>query len=184
MLDENGDGEPDTLYIADNPNPNQAVKVWRFNYEGWGASQNGYAGPYEMGATFNDGIIADFITAGTLNAGLLKTGKIQSDSGVFIDLDNGTFGIDGSAGKTDIYADSILLYDQYGNYRTGIMQYSRDGKSGYGIFFNIGSSNNAGYIYEYDGELFFATANATTGFVEENRIGWKTMNGEKVLAAY
>ena len=79
FLDENGDGEPDTLYIADNPDPTQAVKVWRFNYEGWGASQNGYGGPFEMGATFNDGIIADFITAGTLRGLNIESldGKIQ-----------------------------------------------------------------------------------------------------------
>lgn len=81
MLDENGDGEPDTLYIADNPNPTEAVKVWRFNYEGWAASQNGYDGPFEMGATFDNGIIADFITAGTLRGLFIESlnGKIQID---------------------------------------------------------------------------------------------------------
>lgn len=91
MLDEDGDGEPDTLYIADNSNPDQAVKVWRFNYEGWGASQNGYAGPYEMGATFDDGIVADFITAGTLYGLLFKAGAIESlDGKINIDLESGS----------------------------------------------------------------------------------------------
>ena len=90
LLDEDGDGEPDTLYIADNPNPTQAIKVWRFNYEGWGASQNGYGGPFEMGATFNDGIIADFITAGTLYGLLFKAGAIESlDGQIRVDLENG-----------------------------------------------------------------------------------------------
>jgi phage minor structural protein len=89
FLDENGDGEPDTLYIADNTDPEQAVKVWRFNYEGWGASKNGYNGPFEMGATFKDGIIADFITAGTLNAALVKSGVLSSvDGKAFFDLEN------------------------------------------------------------------------------------------------
>jgi phage minor structural protein len=88
LLDEDGDGEPDTLYIADNPNPMQAVKVWRFNYEGWGASKNGYSGPYEMGATFSDGIVADFITAGTLYGILFKAGIIESlDGKININLD-------------------------------------------------------------------------------------------------
>ena len=72
LLDTNGDGEPDTLYIADNPDPAKAVKVWRFNYEGWGASQNGYDGPFEMGAALGVGLYADFITAGTLNCALLN----------------------------------------------------------------------------------------------------------------
>ena len=80
FLDTNGDGEPDTLYIADNPDPTQAVKVWRFNYEGWGASKNGYNGPFEMGATLEDGFIADFITAGTLNAALVKVINIDANN--------------------------------------------------------------------------------------------------------
>lgn len=68
LLDTNCDGEPDTLYIADNPDPAQAVKVWRFNYEGWGASSNGYNGPFEMSAALGLGMYADFITVGTLTA--------------------------------------------------------------------------------------------------------------------
>lgn len=72
LLDNNGDKIPDTLYIADNPDPALAVKVWRFNYEGWGASENGYNGPFVMGATLEDGFLADFIKAGTLDAALVK----------------------------------------------------------------------------------------------------------------
>lgn len=68
LLDTNGDGMPDTLYIADNADPAQAVKVWRFNYEGWGASSNGYNGPFEMSAALGLGLYADFITVGTLTA--------------------------------------------------------------------------------------------------------------------
>lgn len=72
LLDTNGDKMPDTLYIADNPDPALAVKVWRFNYEGWAASKQGYNGPFEMGATFDTGILADFIKAGTLDASIVK----------------------------------------------------------------------------------------------------------------
>lgn len=79
LLDTNGDGDPDTLYIADNPDPSLARKVWRFNYEGWGASENGYNGPFKMGATLKDGLLADFITAGTLNAALVKVINLIAD---------------------------------------------------------------------------------------------------------
>ncbi len=72
LLDTDGDKMPDTLYIADNTDPALAVKVWRFNYEGWAASQKGYNGPFEMGATFDTGILADFIKAGTLDASIVK----------------------------------------------------------------------------------------------------------------
>jgi phage minor structural protein len=90
FLDTNEDGEPDTLYIADNPDPMQAVKVWRFNYEGWGASKNGYNGPFKMGATFDTGIVSDIITAGTLNGWLFKAGMIESlDGKININLSSG-----------------------------------------------------------------------------------------------
>ena len=87
LLDTNDDGEPDELYIADNADTNQAVKVWRFNYNGWAASKNGYSGPFEFGATLEDGLLANFVTAAQLVAGTIKS----ADSGktFFLDLDNG-----------------------------------------------------------------------------------------------
>lgn len=91
LLDTNGDGEPDELYIADDPDPAKAKKVWRFNYEGWAASSTGYNGPYTMGATIAGGIQAWMITAANLVAG-----TIASQQGNFlINLDGGT--IDTSA---------------------------------------------------------------------------------------
>ena len=80
-------GEPDELYIADNADPSQAVKVWRFNYNGWAASKNGYSGPFEFGATLEDGLLANFVTAAQLVAGTIKS---QDDGKTFfLDLDNG-----------------------------------------------------------------------------------------------
>lgn len=101
LLDTNDDDMPDTLYIADNPSPLLASKVWRFNYEGWGASANGYSGPFTMGATFDQGFIADFITAGTLSADRIGANSISvskltgsiANGDWKIDLDNGTMSI-------------------------------------------------------------------------------------------
>ena len=100
LLDTNGDGEPDELYIADSPDPSKAKKVWRFNYKGWAASEKGYDGPYTMGATIAGGIQAWMITAAHLIAG-----TIASEQGnFFINLDGGT--IDTSAeGSTYTNAD-------------------------------------------------------------------------------
>lgn len=100
MLDTNDDGAPDELYIADNPDPTQAMKVWRFNYEGWAASETGYDGPYTVGATVSGGIQAWMVTAAHLVAG-----TIASEQGNFlINLDGGT--IDTSAqGNTYTNAD-------------------------------------------------------------------------------
>lgn len=85
LLDTDGDGDPDTLYIADNADPALAQKVWRFNYEGWGASSNGYNGPFEMSAALGMGMYADFITVGILTAIRIQSADGRSSW----DLSNG-----------------------------------------------------------------------------------------------
>lgn len=82
LLDTNGDGEPDTLYIADDPDPAEAQMVWRFNYQGWAASQNGYNGPFTLGATFADGgtLYANVLKVLNINANNITTGTINADN--------------------------------------------------------------------------------------------------------
>ena len=86
ILDTDGDGMPDTLYVADNSDPALATKVWRWNYEGWAGSKTGYVGPFVLGATLEDGLLADSVTAANLIAGTITS----KDSGetFFLDLDN------------------------------------------------------------------------------------------------
>lgn len=86
LIDTNADGKPDELYVADNEDPSQAVKVWRWNYQGWAGSKNGYNGPFELGATLEDGILANAITAANLIAGTIKSADGKT---FFLDLDNG-----------------------------------------------------------------------------------------------
>lgn len=82
LLDTDQDGEPDTLYIADSPDPETARMVWRFNYQGWGASQNGYNGPFQLGATFQDGgtLFANVLKVMNIDADNITTGTINADS--------------------------------------------------------------------------------------------------------
>ena len=114
LLDTNNDGWPDTLYIADNPDPAQAVKVWRFNYEGWGASKNGFNGPFVLGATLEHGILAEAITAAQLIAGHIKSADGKT---FFLDLDNGILKMNATeftvAGKSvdTIVSGAVTAYD-------------------------------------------------------------------------
>ena len=84
LLDTNNDGMADELYIADNVDPAQAVKVWRWNYQGWAASTSGYNGPFTMGATLEDGLLANFVTAAHLVAGTIASADGTS---FYLDLD-------------------------------------------------------------------------------------------------
>lgn len=128
LLDTNGDGEPDTLYIADNPDPAQAVKVWRFNYEGWGASSNGYNGPFEMSAALGLGMYADFITVGTLTAIRIQSADgrsswdLASGSSIFnsnsIVINSTNFKLDAAGNVTA----SGVFDSVSGNLRTSVRQ--------------------------------------------------------------
>jgi len=78
VLNRDANGNPYELLIMDKPSVTTATKVWRFNQNGWGYSSTGYGGTYRMAATIDSGIVADYITAGTL-------------TGLTIDNGNGTF---------------------------------------------------------------------------------------------
>lgn len=134
LLDTNDDGEPDTLYIADNPDPAQAVKVWRFNYQGWAASRNGYNGPFEMGATLDDGLLANFVTAAHLTAGTIQS---QDGTTFNLNLDTGVLQIGGYASKTELATSGGTVISG-GNITTGTMSADRI----YGGTLSLGGNNN------------------------------------------
>lgn len=88
-VDENG--QPQELYILDKPSIEDAVNVIRLNKNGLGFSNDGYNGTFANAWTIDGKMVADFITTGTLNADLIKSGKIsgKKNSNVYFDLDNG-----------------------------------------------------------------------------------------------
>lgn len=91
-----GAKEPDEVLIMDKPDIATATRVWRWNKSGLGYSSTGYNGPYGLAMTQDGAIVADFITAGTLNAALIRAGVLQDKTGkVFkLDLDAGTLDAD------------------------------------------------------------------------------------------
>lgn len=90
------------IIIGDTKDINTMTNVWRFNNGGLGHSKTGYYGEFGTAITQDGQIVADFITTGVLNAGLIKTGLLKSFNGVsWINLDNGTFD----------YANGNLSYD-------------------------------------------------------------------------
>ena len=57
-----------------------AVNVWRFNSAGLGHSSTGYDGTYTTAITYDGKIVADFITAGTLNGNILQAGSVTAEA--------------------------------------------------------------------------------------------------------
>ena len=74
-------GQPYELLVMDAPDIGEAVNIWRWNVGGLGFSHNGYNGPYETAITADGQIVADFITAGTLAANIIKAGVLSSQDG-------------------------------------------------------------------------------------------------------
>ena len=144
LLDTDDDGEPDTLYIADNPDPAQARKVWRFNYNGWAASQNGYNGPFVMGATLNDGLLADFVTAANLTAGTIHSADGET---FYLNLDTGEMRLGGYVSKAELATSGSTVING-GNITTGTMTANRIRG---GVFKVGGTDDQEGIIDVYDG---------------------------------
>lgn len=79
MADANG--KPQEILIMDTDDITTAQKVWRWNLNGLGYSSTGYDGTYGTAITMNGAIVADYITTGTLNAGVIKAGILSDGAG-------------------------------------------------------------------------------------------------------
>lgn len=77
VFNTDANGNPNEILIMDNPDTTLAVNVWRWNSSGLGFSSNGYNGPYTTAITYDGKIVADFITAGTLNANYISGGTLK-----------------------------------------------------------------------------------------------------------
>lgn len=105
----------DTLYM-DTPNIETAQNILRIGQSGIGFSHSGVNGPYTNAWTIDGQFVADFITAGTLNASIITAGILQSSNGkTSINLEtgeaqiNGTFETAGVDSGGDIYSVQISL---------------------------------------------------------------------------
>lgn len=194
LLDNDGDGLPDTLYIADDPDPNLAKKVWRYNYEGWGASKTGYNGPFTMGATLDDGLLADFITTGKIKAANIDVTDLvvkalqTSNNDSLININGGQISIEGqrggymqlvSLGKPEIHTE---VEDKVAWFTADLLQFSkRNANNG---------SITMGVLISWptiDGEeinTMSAPATKTTRlWVNDIEAEWKEINGVRTLVA-
>ena len=94
VIRQDGNGKPIEILIMDTADVATAQKVWRWNLGGLGYSSTGINGPYGLAITQDGAIVADFITAGTMDASLIKAGILESfDTTTWINMLNGTFSL-------------------------------------------------------------------------------------------
>lgn len=107
------------IYIADNKDLDNAVKVWRWNSGGLGYSTNGKDGPFGLAMTQDGQIVADYIKSGNLDCSVLNVSNIHGDS-ILVDTIGALNGINQ---ETDSYQYiKTGLLDSNGNYGIAIGQ--------------------------------------------------------------
>ena len=107
-------GKRQEMLIMDTEDVGTAAKVWRFNLGGMGYSRNGYDGPYTLAITQDGAIVADFITAGTLTANVIKAGRLASvaNTANFWDMTSGEFVLKSIGATNGIhYQNGVLVID-------------------------------------------------------------------------
>lgn len=134
----NAEGQPYEILIMDQPTIDTATKVWRWNNGGLGYSKNGYNGPYTTAITQGGAIVADFITAGVLNAAIITAGILQSKDGSSSwNLDTGDVKITGTldtvwsgAGYNAVVSGAgVSFYRDQGQTQAGTIQSVYNGLS-------------------------------------------------------
>lgn len=112
--------KPQEILIMDTEDMATAVKVWRWNINGFGYSSNGINGPYETAITMDGHILGKFIYALEIAAGEITTGRLKSvDGSIYFDLDTGEAAVTKLIGKGSSFSATMGGQDFFG--------YSMDG---------------------------------------------------------
>lgn len=104
VIGRNAAGQPNEIFIMDQPDTTQAVSVIRLNKNGIGFSTQGINGPYTNAWTIDGHLVADFMDTGTLSATIIKAGVLSDPNGNFI--------LDLPTGATTIKKGTITLGDK------------------------------------------------------------------------
>ena len=98
VFNVNAEGEPQEILIMDTDDIQTAVNVIRMNLAGIGFSTHGYNGPFETAWTIDGHFVADYIDTGTLDADLIKAGRIEDNAGNnYWDMVTGDFKLSAAA---------------------------------------------------------------------------------------
>lgn len=155
----NAAGQPQEILVMDTDNINTAVHVIRINQNGIGFSSTGYQGPFTSAWTIDGSFVADFITSGTLNANVIRTGLITDTQGISSwNLTSGVFStVEATIGPFHLDhtgftynkdnptgAQASLTYLGVMFKGAGVSSYSRLGQGGFELFgqvHTIGDTN-------------------------------------------
>lgn len=182
--------QPQELLIMNSNSIETATKMWRFNIGGLGHSKNGYNGPFGLAITMDGQIVADYITAGTLNANLIKAGvlqgiKIIAETGSIAGwkMQNGILISDDGTMELDSVSNKITVNDTDGN---ALMTINKSGVRFWRGESEIGkigiTSNSSGTAYGLtfdliDGDAMTWSVYDATAGAYHNKVRYTKENG-------
>ena len=114
IIVQDQNGKPVEIVISSTEEiDSPTAEVWRWNRNGLGFSSTGYNGIFDIAMTSDGQIVADFITAGEMNADIIKAGRLMSRNGVsWIDLATGAFSFGSNVGLTFDSVSGLMLNGQ------------------------------------------------------------------------
>ena len=151
------EGHPmELVNLGDSMNIDDAQKVWRWNKNGLGHSNNGYNGPYTLAILADGSINASVITTGTLNAGVIKAGVLQDTRGKNKwELETGEFSL---ASTTKVGGKTVAT----------IASDAVDAQTQRSIFNKLTNNGQTQGIYLSNGLLYINATYMKAGIISDN----------------
>ena len=159
VINTDADGHPNEVLIMDTDDINTAVKVLRINMLGIGFSLSGYNGPFTSAWTIDGRFVADFITAGTLNAAIIKAGILSDEAGKnYWNMQTGEFRL---AEETTVGGKTVakIADDAVDEYDEDLTQLK--------IFNRLTNNGQTQGIYLQNGKLYINATYIATGILAD-----------------
>ena len=174
VFNTNADGEPQEILIMDTDDITTAVNVIRMNLNGIGFSSHGYNGPFETAWTIDGHFVADYIDSGTLDADLIKAGRLQDYAGKnYWDMVTGDFSLSPGAliGASTI-ASQTDISTAVNNYDASLNQTK--------VFNKLTNNGQIQGIYMQNGQLYINASYMATGILADayNNTKWNLQTGK------
>lgn len=190
VFNVNADGEPQEILIMDTDDIQTAVSVIRMNKNGIGFSTNGYNGPFHTAWTIDGHFVADYIDTGTLDADLIKAGRIQDNAGNnYWDMVTGDFQLSARAivgnstvaSKQDVSTgDASTLASANANTANAISNYDTYTLTQTKVFNKLTNNGQLQGIYMQNGNLYINASYLATGILADvqGNTKWNLQTGK------
>ena len=167
-----------------------AVSVIRMNKNGIGFSTNGYNGPFHTAWTIDGHFVADYIDSGTLDADLIKAGRIQDEAGNnYWDMVTGDFQLSARAivgnstvaSKQDVSTgDASTLASANANTANAISNYDTYTLTQTKVFNKLTNNGQLQGIYMQNGDLYINASYMATGILADvqGNTKWNLQTGK------